>query len=65
MSEQFEVGDVVELNSGGEVMTVEEIDDGYVSCVWFEGKQVQRATFAEGMLKKSTRQKASVKVTRT
>jgi uncharacterized protein YodC (DUF2158 family) len=53
MSDQFEVGDVVKLKSGGEKMTIEEIeDDGYVSCVWFEGSQVQRETFTAATLQK-------------
>ena len=54
MSEQFEAGDVVQLKSGGERMTIEAIDeDGYVSCVWFEGKQPQRGAFAAATLQKA------------
>ncbi|MFW6253920.1 MAG: YodC family protein [Chitinivibrionales bacterium] len=53
MSEQFEVGQVVQLKSGGQKMTIEEIEDGgYVSCVWFEGSIVQRGTFAAATLQK-------------
>lgn len=31
----FKVGDVVELKSGGPDMTVEDITDDGVACVWF------------------------------
>lgn len=52
MSEAFKVGDVVILKSGGNVMTVEETEDGYVSCVWSDGKKVDRSTFPSGTLEK-------------
>jgi uncharacterized protein YodC (DUF2158 family) len=32
---EFEVGDVVSLNSGGPNMTVSEIDGDNVLCQWF------------------------------
>lgn len=65
MSDQFEVGDVVKLKSGGEKMTIEEIeDDGYVSCVWFEGSQVQRGTFAAATLQKYKPATASIGISR-
>jgi uncharacterized protein YodC (DUF2158 family) len=51
MAETFAVGEVVQLKSGGESMTVESIDGDNVGCVWFEGKRVQRDTFAAGALK--------------
>lgn len=35
----FKPGDVVQLKSGGETMTVEEVGDDYVSCVWFNAKK--------------------------
>jgi uncharacterized protein YodC (DUF2158 family) len=31
----FKVGDVVELNSGGPIMTVQSIHGSQVTCVWF------------------------------
>jgi len=31
----FKVGDTVQLKSGGEVMTIEEIDVDSANCVWF------------------------------
>lgn len=52
MAETFEVGDVVQLMSGGESMTVEAVEDNDISCVWFEGKKVQRGRFVAGSLKK-------------
>ena len=33
---EFKAGEVVELKSGGPLMTVERVtEDGYVNCVWF------------------------------
>lgn len=52
MSNNFKVGDVVQLNSGGSAMTVEEIEGNYVSCVWFEKQKVERATFPAATLSK-------------
>jgi uncharacterized protein YodC (DUF2158 family) len=48
----FEVGNEVQLKSGGVPMTVEKIDGDHVLCVWSEGSTVQRATFASATLKK-------------
>lgn len=54
MSEEFKVGDVVQLKSGGENMTIEGVDGLMgIACVWFEGKKVQRAYFNEGTLVKA------------
>jgi uncharacterized protein YodC (DUF2158 family) len=64
MAEILEVGDVVQLKSGGEVMTVEKVEGDDVSCVWFEGKRAQRETFAAGTLKKYIRRSASMKLVR-
>ena len=64
MEDAFVVGDVVQLKSGGEAMTIEEIDDDDISCVWFEGKRVQRATFVAATLKKYVRSPVGVSVTR-
>ncbi len=51
MSESFSVGDVVQLKSGGEPMTIEEVAGKDISCVWFEGKKHQRQTFVAATLK--------------
>lgn len=64
MAETFAVGDVVKLKSGGEPMTVEQVEGDDVSCVWFEGKRVQRETFTAGTLKKYVRPSASIKLSR-
>lgn len=49
----FEVGDEVFLKSGGERMTVEEIDGDSISCVWFKNKVVERNCFPAATLKKA------------
>lgn len=41
----FNAGDTVQLKSGGEIMTIEEIDDNSATCVWFDNKKVERHTF--------------------
>lgn len=63
MSDQFEVGDVVQLKSGSRLMTVEEIEeDNYVFCVWFEGNAVNRDRFPAVTLQKY--KAGSIRVTR-
>ena len=65
MSETFAVGDVVRLNSGGESMTIEEVNGDDISCVWFEGKKLQRQTFGAGTIRKYLRPSASYAVYRS
>lgn len=49
---QFVEGDVCVLNSGGPVMTVEEVlGNGDRKCKYFDGKQVQYATFPSPCLR--------------
>jgi uncharacterized protein YodC (DUF2158 family) len=54
---EFKEGDLVRLKSGGPVMTVEELYDEDLSCVWFEkvgNKQVmQRGSFRPSVLDKA------------
>ncbi len=64
MSESFSVGDVVQLKSGGEPMTVEEVDGNDISCVWFEGKQPHRQQFVAATLKHYQRPGVGVHVGR-
>lgn len=64
MSEELKIGDVVQLQSGGERMTIEYIDEGDISCVWFEGKQPQRNTFAAGVLRKAPPMAAAMTIGR-
>lgn len=49
---KFKCGDLVELKSGGPIMTVNTVyGDGDIVCVWFAGEKQQKHTFAEGALK--------------
>ena len=64
MGDSFVVGDVVQLKSGGEAMTIEEIDSDDISCVWFEGKRTQRGTFVAATLKKYVQPPVGVSLTR-
>jgi len=64
MSNSFSVGDIVQLKSGGQPMTVEEVDGSDISCVWFEGKNAHRQTFVAATLKPYKRPAAGVRVTR-
>jgi uncharacterized protein YodC (DUF2158 family) len=60
----FEAGDVVQLKSGGPLMTVEQVGKGGMTgedtvwCVWFEkvaSRQIrQEATFRPSSLEKSS-----------
>ena len=53
-SAKFKPGDLVELKSGGPVMTVEEenkFQDDKWDCIWFAGEKHQSNTFAGMSLK--------------
>lgn len=50
----FKEGDTVMLKSGGPRMTVEEVGDGYVACVWFDKGNAKRETFAPALLSKAS-----------
>lgn len=59
MNEEFKIGDVVQLKSGGVLMTVGEIKDKNVSCVWFAGiesSSLQYATLPNNILTKITKE---------
>ena len=64
MSWSFSVGDVVQLRSGGERMTVEDVDGDDISCVWFEGNSLRRQTFGAGTLKQYVVPSLGVRVSR-
>ncbi len=55
--EQFEVGDVVMLKSGGPLMTVDYISQepgiSGISCKWFIGNDLRSDTFNAGALTKT------------
>ncbi len=48
---EIKVGDVVVLKSGGPLMTVDYIDDNFVYCVWFDGKEPKKQEFVSDILK--------------
>jgi uncharacterized protein YodC (DUF2158 family) len=51
--EDFEIGSVVQLRSGGPKMTVHGlVSDGDVVCQWFESNQVHEENFPKEGLKK-------------
>ena len=50
MKDTFKVGDLVELKSGGPVMTVQAVPDvpgisTFYSCQWFSGKKLESGAF--------------------
>ena len=48
---QLKTGDVVQLRSGGPVMTVDsEGEDAHLVCQWFEGSDMKEATFPTASL---------------
>ena len=51
--EDFEIGDVVQLRSGGPKMTVHSlVSDCDVVCQWFEGNEVHEESFPREALRK-------------
>lgn len=56
-SEEFKVGDVVKLKSGGPKMTATTVGDKYgtptVWCTWFEGTKKQDGDFPPDALEKA------------
>ena len=51
--EDFEIGNVVQLRSGGPKMTVHGVvSDGDVVCQWFEGNVVHEESFPREALQK-------------
>lgn len=51
--ETFEIGDLVQVKSGGPAMTVQEISHmtGEYQCVWFNGNIKQQSSFDGEVLK--------------
>ena len=51
--EDFEIGHVVQLRSGGPKMTVHSlISDEEVHCQWFEGQEIHEENFPKVLVKK-------------
>lgn len=51
---QFKQGDIVELKSGSDLMTVQSINGDSIECVWFDQKRkLQTNVFKAGMLEKA------------
>lgn len=58
MANKFKPGDLVELKSGGPVMTVERVNNIHsgeitYSCSWFAGAKDSHKIFAEAAIKLS------------
>ncbi|WP_339068197.1 YodC family protein [Teredinibacter turnerae] len=55
MSDEFNVGDVVQLKSGGPKMTVEKIsdvdEDKIACCAWFDKNNIFKDEFDQRLLK--------------
>jgi uncharacterized protein YodC (DUF2158 family) len=54
MEQDYQIGDVVELKSGGPDMTVTEVRGAFVSCKWFDYEQhLQSDYFKQTVLRRS------------
>lgn len=51
MAASFNIGDVVQLKSGGPEMTVNSVFGGQVFCKWFVGNDLKTEDFSPGALK--------------
>ena len=50
-SQEFKIGDVVKLKSGGPTMTVNNIEEnGEIYCQWFAGKKLEEGQFSSDSL---------------
>jgi uncharacterized protein YodC (DUF2158 family) len=50
VSVDFRVGDLARLKGGSPALTIQEIDKGSVTCVWFDGNKLGKANFPLRML---------------
>ena len=54
MANKYNIGDQVQLKSGGPTMTITDSglsSNSYVGCTWFSGKKAERGTFPPEALK--------------
>jgi len=59
-TQEFSVGDVVQMRSGGPFMTVREAKPESVACAWFDAQNMEHeAEFKPEMLMKPVPQPAS------
>jgi uncharacterized protein YodC (DUF2158 family) len=49
----LKIGEVVRLKSGGHQMTVNEVDNVGVNCLWSDGKKTLQKVFAPAVLQRS------------
>ena len=63
----YKVGDLVQLKSGGPVMTVSDIaaSGEHVSCKWFAGAKLEHGLFAMATLEPSEAKKPASKTSAT
>jgi len=54
--QEFKIGDIVRLKSGGPDMTVQRFDVAYAyyTCQWFAGKKLESGDFKEASLERKT-----------
>lgn len=52
--EEFKVGDVVYLNSGGPDMTIYQIDSQYYYTIWFHDNEIRKDGFLKAIVKEKT-----------
>ncbi|ASP40341.1 DUF2158 domain-containing protein [Bacterioplanes sanyensis] len=53
MSDSFKAGDLVQLKSGGPLMTVEAVvGNGQIACYWFDQATVKNYIFKDVTLEK-------------
>ena len=50
--DMFEVGDVVQLKSGGAMMTVAKLDEHMLECCWHYNGYNMQASYRPAMLRK-------------
>ncbi|MBW8304138.1 MAG: DUF2158 domain-containing protein [Brevundimonas sp.] len=54
MQSPFNVGDVVQLKSGGPLMTVEELQRDSLFCIWFDKTEKKTGSFNPATLNKDS-----------